>query len=527
MSTERKTVVTLHKGVDGHRFMEEMADKRGSGAIPDRSVQIWNEKPESISNYDFVLSSEEAAQLKSDPRVREARWGTKKELGIFAASNVYEPPRDYSRVSNAGSEYYNWGLAACGNDAGDVYTSNQFEREYVNGYNLTGKDVDVIIMDDGVETTHPEWIDNETGFTRFQFINWPIAADYPLAVQDSGYYTENTGGHGTLCASVVAGRLYGWAKAARIYSMACYDNFGPTPNWMFGPSIATNLMRGFHEKKTTGRPTVVNASWAYFINWDFNEFVYRGQTYQRSDGSYPSYNPDVTKAMMSGRHPTRVTSLDSDIEDLVASGVHVVSTACNDFNYIDQVGGIDWDNNHDLYYASTIHYWCRGSTPGNSDGVTTVGSVDTSRWVDDGIVKDQMHFSSGRGPGIDIWAPGTYIAGAMSTRNGFESENPQPYPANPAFKMCKLTGTSFAAPQVTGILAQHLQLNPNITPAEGKKWLKDNADKDRLYDGTLGATELNYSNHKALNGAANLFLRNPYQDGVSEKYSGDIRVSKQ
>ena len=79
---ERKTVVTLHKGEDGARFMEEMSHHTGNGFFPDRKVEVYNEKPQSISNYDFVMSMEEAKALRDDPRVRDVRWGTKAQNGI-------------------------------------------------------------------------------------------------------------------------------------------------------------------------------------------------------------------------------------------------------------------------------------------------------------------------------------------------------------------------------------------------------------------------------------------------------------
>ena len=80
---ENKAVVTLHKGVNADEFLNNMTTTFGSDSIPARSVTIHNEKIDSISNFDFVLTKAEAETLKNDPRVRDVRWGTKTENGIM------------------------------------------------------------------------------------------------------------------------------------------------------------------------------------------------------------------------------------------------------------------------------------------------------------------------------------------------------------------------------------------------------------------------------------------------------------
>ena len=59
MSTEdqNRCVVTLHKGVDTAKFMEEMK-KWG--------YELHDEKPMSISNFDYVMTREQAAELRKD-----------------------------------------------------------------------------------------------------------------------------------------------------------------------------------------------------------------------------------------------------------------------------------------------------------------------------------------------------------------------------------------------------------------------------------------------------------------------------
>jgi hypothetical protein len=81
MSTEdqNKAVVTLHIGVDVDAFIEDMVSgKNHNEFMPNRPVELYNEKPDSLRNVDFVLTREEANTLKNDPRIIDVRYGTKR-----------------------------------------------------------------------------------------------------------------------------------------------------------------------------------------------------------------------------------------------------------------------------------------------------------------------------------------------------------------------------------------------------------------------------------------------------------------
>lgn len=56
------------------------------------------------------------------------------------------------------------------------------------------------------------------------------------------------------------------------------------------------------------------------------------------------------------------------------------------------------------------------------------------------------------GSGVDVYAPATDVLAALGS-----GENN---------RACRLTGTSMAAPHVSGVVAQYLQSNPNATPAQ-------------------------------------------------------------
>ena len=263
MATERKTVVTLHKGVDSARFMEEMTSSKGTIYIPDRKVELYNEKKHSISNVDFVMPADEAQTLLGDPRVRDVRWGTKKELGIVLTPHVIEPPRDYSRNPFfVSSNEYDWAKAAMTSRT-NRYGGN-YILEYAHQYTLTGKDVDIVIQDAGVQVNHPDFWRRDRPISRFKLIDWPVEAGMTDdSTQDPSYYSGDALGHGTHVASSAAGLLYGWAKDANLFSMIVLES-----PYAFGVSESFNLLRGWHENKSNGNPSIVNMSWGYSFNWD-------------------------------------------------------------------------------------------------------------------------------------------------------------------------------------------------------------------------------------------------------------------
>jgi hypothetical protein len=131
------------------------------------------------------------------------------------------------------------------------------------------------------------------------------------------------------------------------------------------------------------------------------------------------------------RIPARVPACDVDLEDVYAEGIIMVGAAGNGRWKHDVPGGLDWDNTFEMAsrYPGSVaqpYYYMRGTSPTANDSVADsgdydlpaicVGSVDT-------ISTDQKVVYSDCGPGVDIWAPGTYImsslpSGIQDPRNG-------------------------------------------------------------------------------------------------------------
>jgi subtilisin family serine protease len=507
MSTEdqNKAVVTLKKGVDVDAFIEDMVSGSNHNEfMPGRRVELYNEKPDSLRNVDFVLTYEEAMTLRNDPRIVDVRFGTKKENGIILKPTVLEESKVYSKTSTLNNTHYNWAFPAC------TRSTNPFSTTTINfnhAYTLSGDGVDVVIQDSGILTTHPEWLDLAGETSRFQQVDWPtISGLTGTYTQDPNHYTDPEG-HGTHVAGTVAGRLYGWAKKSNIYAIAMVDN--PAG---FGVSASFNMIRAWHELKSVQangykRTTVVNMSWGYFSQYvNINGGTYRGTPWS---GTTMNSNFGLVQTIFNRTgavapfiyiHPARVASVDADIEDCIDAGVVLIGAAGNEAHKIDVPGGIDYDNFYNRTdFPGEPQYYHRGSTPAASTGVVCVGSVKIAQ-------PEGKSFFSNTGPRLNTFAPGEAIPSAVpagsveATRNSFML-----YPIDSNFIATKISGTSMASPQVAGVIACMMEARPYFTPSDVYSWIEEVSFLNRLTDSGGG-----YTDTSSLQSAANKFLNQPF-----------------
>lgn len=495
MSTEdiRKTTVTLHKKVDADMFMQEMNQVGNiSPYVPNRSVEIFNERPDSISNIDFVLTYEEAELLKNDPRVRATRWGTKKENDIILEPFAIDSLRPYTRNSSwlTGNVDMNWGFPQT------THPTNQFTSanvvNYALPYTLTGNGVDFIIQDTGLETTHPEF-QNQAGASRVNIINW-FTVTNTVGTLPANFYTD-VEGHGTHVASTVAGKYYGFAKNAQIYVM---NILGFSNNGNIDDDLSFNMIRKWHQNKPVTsngfkRPTVVNMSWGYGIGiGNMTGGIWRGQPF--------SGVGTASQGFVNSRVPIIVDSTEADIEDCLDAGVILIGAAGNNRYKIDVPGGIDY-NNLAYYGPSLTSYYMRGTTPSSDPRVIKVGAI--SMTTSSGSEK-KADFSC-TGPGVKIYAPGDYVAGATSKIYALGSYPVASYPFNFLFKCAKVSGTSMASPLVASIVCTLLEARPWYTITQITNFLTNYASKNRLLDPGGG-----YSDPLSLQGGPNNYLYTPF-----------------
>jgi hypothetical protein len=294
------------------------------------------------------------------------------------------------------------------------------------------------VVDSGVDGTHPDLASNmggnvklvcpaampgATAATPFEECRTPKTA-IPLEDTD----TTSAGGHGTHVAGIVAGdgtasnaRFHGAAPGATLYGVSS-GTFLTVENALDG--LAWVLA---NHDQVTPAIRVVNNSWG---------------------SVYADYDPD------NGVFHKATWKLQ---EALVDAGVTVVFAAGNSFG---------------SGFRPTTTAECINPTPG-------IICVANYRDENDGRRDGSIDGSSSRGEWDrpetwpDVAAPGTDIVSTcrttlpVCTLLGFPVDD----------NYSSLSGTSMAAPNVAGIVAQVLQADPSLTPAEVENLLEDTAHK--------------------------------------------------
>jgi len=507
MSTEdiNKVVVTLKKGVDVDAFIDEMVSiGNRTDFVPSRAVELYNEKPESLRNVDFVMTREEAFVLENDPRVEAVRFGSKQENGLIKTPFSLDESRLYRRVSSSdwasGNVDMNWGMA-CTINTTNPYNTLTPQLNLQLPFTATGNGVDFVVQDSGLQVNHPEFTDS-LGISRVQQVNWYTLTGY-IGTMPANFYTD-ADGHGTHVCGSAAGKTYGWAREASIYVM---NILGVNANSTISDTLSFNMLRQWHTNKSitsTGykRPTVVNMSWGYTGPTNsISGGVYRGTPWTGS-GAQPQYG--VVNPLGQGT-PVLVASVEADVEDCLDAGVILIAAAGNSSYKIDIPGGVDYDNTIKL--GSAFYYYMRGTTPNCDPRVIRVGAVSDSRDFGGISGAEGKTTFSNTGPGVGIYVGGAAIVSSYS--NVYTAGDVRNYPYNSSFKSAKISGTSMASPQVAGIVCLLMQARPWYNMERIQNWIYGSAIENRLTTAGSG-----YTDYFSLQGGPNRYLYYPWSSGT-------------
>lgn len=513
--------VILHKGVDYQSFWNDMENENDGGNlyIPNRTVDSPNQRLNSQRQTWYTLSEVEAENVRNDERVFVVEIPPENRDDIIIRHHTTQSGTFTKTTSDSGN-YQNWGLIRALSKDNIYGTSTTTSENYT--YTLTGKGVDVVTQDSGMQTDHPEWVD------RFESVDW----GYYGAFTQNANHDRDFDGHGSHCAGIAVGKTFGFAKGSKVFNQKISGLEGSGDNGTgISTSKAFDAIKGWHNAKPidtiTGykRPTVVNMSWGYstsLTNDNITAINYRGTSYTGGDidtagereSNYGLMESQATATVY--RANVRILSVDTDIEELLDAGVHVCVAAGNRSNKVDEVGGDDYNNTFSI--GSSNKYYHRGSSPygdaamNGSQRAIIVGNIDSSV---SSATLDRKATSSETGPGVDIYAAGTNIMSSTSTTNRWEGGS-QNYTLNTNFKQTNITGTSMASPQVAGVLACILELHPEFTPAQGKQWLLDNAGSAILNTGTGN----DWTNDRSLKGGEAKVLYMPFSNPIPIKVTG-------
>ena len=523
--SEKEYIVILHKNVDFEQFNQDMIASTGSGAIPNRSVDVANARPGSQRMTHYSLTDEEAVELKSHPSVLDVHIppenNPKLEISLLG-----ERAGEFKKTSGIVANELSWHISRA------IFKDDPFGpgvTSFTGTYRpaATGKGVDIVIQDTGIDKDHVEFTDSD-GDSRHYELNWATAsglADPSMSTgsTSSGYstgdYWKDRTGHGTHCASIAAGKTIGWATDARIYSQRLKSFYINGTH----ESVAFDQIKLWHRNKPTDengikRPTVVSMSWGYTIypnNSSRTNMVFRGTT-----TANPTLDQLSDNGMNSDTWPAYITSVVTDVEEMLAEGIHVVRAAGNDRKYQATATHQDFNNSYVDGDGDTIYTHRPGAPWGiNSINVGMLGvdyddstnfaiksqhGYDNNEWPATSPTNLEMkHVSSGYGPAIDIFAPGESIKGASSDdhvngSNAYVNAGATEVTDANGGKYIKLTGTSMSTPSVAGMIACLLEQHPEYTPLEAKNWLITNSIKDQMWSMNTSETYRRVGNNSLL-----------------------------
>ena len=298
----------------------------------------------------------------------------------------------------------------------------------------TGKNVDCFILDTGINSNNA-FLKNKVFKTNFSDI-----------VNIEGMDQEDNDGHGTSCALMLAGDEYGVALDANLYSLKVLDSEGVGS---FSTIVAAiNNVMEFHSNKSTTNPSIINMSLGYVPSPES-----------------PTIKSDFTKSFHDNPFKDAV-------KEAVTTGIHVVLAAGNGFT------------SEDVFYGPMYSEYTNGSLnlspeqSGNTDagqGVPIiVGSTDSASTLLSANPNQMSSFSNyGRGNTINSTGGELILPSWNVTQNDIDE-------ADGGYSIDEENGTSFSAPLVSGLLALHLEKNPNASPVEARQWLIEVATSNEI-----------------------------------------------
>ena len=354
-------------------------------------VNICTEKHEPIDGMlTFDISDEQAEYLSQNYDVELCcEDGMEPELEDFTLTDISQGVNiptmggwnfnDNVNASNALSHHlFHCQDISVGKDKTDYSTVKNLST-------IDCSNVDVVVLDTGIDATHPDLSGNTVQFDWFQLsdgldgttstggrILSALNDQYGngLTALPDNYYTDFNG-HGTACASLVAGERSGIAKNAKLYAIKFLSSPGLSEYWtgVQTPVVALKLALAFQRAKNNNklgldstRPTIYTNSWGLaFTSSTSTAGITKDIGSCDLMGMVPSLTGNINRYYGRGDvdnySNTRVAAgsntYNTYVEQVVAAGGHLLTSAGNsnrmcdvsqikEFSFFNEQGTLDW-----------------------------------------------------------------------------------------------------------------------------------------------------------------------------------------
>ena len=517
---EKVYIVTLKNRDDLEDFYAEMSSK---------GFRLHMKRPIS-RNTNYYMTQEQADELKKDSRVIDVEpidnFIAKPDAiynntpytknGTFFKTGSFPPATDlqWGHIHAGSASQIGKGSFGIGGTGSKTTSVDVFNN---------GKHVDVIIIDQPMAYDSGEWYSPSTNTSRFVQYQWFNELNSFVSSIDDDGATPPTGNvtyhqnsalekmHGQHVGGTVAGKHYGWANEANIYSIAFLSpgfHSGQTVNgWLI-----YDYLRAFHLHKAvnpvTGRrnPTITQHSYGgiFYLNPEeealsFSKLIsvnYRGTTYNSGNPGPSGWTQAGVTADFGVRfdietYPAYHAGLVADIQDAIEDGVVFSASAGNDNLLIAEPSDADWNNQITFEYTSgdnRTNYYNRGHWPATPDtDAVIVGALGNNS--DFGRASFSMF-----GPSVDVYAPGVRILSCY----GNTGTNDTKYSSGNYYGLA--SGTSMAGPQVAGVAATLATAKPRFTNSDLKGYLQRHSKYNDMPSGTVPNKYLVSKNPRSTSG---------------------------
>lgn len=321
----REYVVTLKSRDELDKFYEDMETEGTFDYVPGRAVECAK-KREISRNTHYLISNEEAAVLRNDPRV-EAVTLVAKLQGVKSTLHA-DQTATWNRAGTIAVDQKNWGLYRTSlesNIEGWGSETGSGEQSATVKFTATGEGVDIVVLDEIAYADHVEFAGRMQEYDWFANHNLTAWPDNPLTTYTYDSYSGDNN-HATHVAGIIGGDTQGWAKGATLFNLR-HDSSGVNGDaGVYTPSDRIiDYIRAFHASKSvnpaTGyvNPTLVNCSWGLGIECDLLNPMIDSDRYPGGRG------PRISKIGYRGDIVT-AASLGNTVVDTGYSGICNAST---------------------------------------------------------------------------------------------------------------------------------------------------------------------------------------------------------